>query len=294
MPSVAPVADLEHLAASAHAEKLTEILQRDGALVIDDLITVGTVDRIDADLAPHVEARNPGFREHGHDDDFYGSNTVRIQGLARKSRTIVDELVLHPTLQRVADVALLPYCGDYWMSQMETIFIGPGNAAQPLHRDDLNWAHAARLGIDLQISVLVSLGGYRPEVGSTVVIPGSHRQPLNEPFDLSRAGAVEMEAGSALVYLGSTVHGGGHNNTTDEWRKGIYLSYLVGWLTPEEAVPMGIGHDFAATLPERARQLLGFANLRQPSGAAGAGAVLELWQLDEGDLVERSASFHHR
>ena len=291
---ISPVADLEHLSATAHPEKLADIMRRDGALIIDDLIDPTVVERVDAELDPWVSTRRPGFREDAHDDEFYGRNTIRIQGLARKSRTFVDDILLHPTLLAVADAILLPYCGDYWMSQAETIFIGPGNPAQELHRDDLNWAHAAQLRIDLQVSVLVALGDYTPEVGSTMVIPGSHKTPLGAPIRPEDAAPVSMEPGSALVYLGSTVHGGGHNRTADRWRKGLYLSYLVGWLTPEEAVPMGIGHEHAATLPERARELLGFSNLRQPGDADGAGAVLELWQLDADDLARRSASFHHR
>ncbi len=291
---ITPVADLEHLPATAHPEKLADVMRRDGALVIDDLIAPEVVERVDAELEPWVSTRRPGFRQDAHDDDFYGRNTVRIQGLARKSRSFVDEILLHPTLLAVADAILLPNCGDYWMSQAETIFIGPGNPQQELHRDDLNWAHAAQLGIDLQVSVLVALGDYTPDVGSTMVIPGSHKWDLDEPIRDEDASPVSMEPGSALVYLGSTVHGGGRNRTDDRWRKGLYLSYLVGWLTPEEAVPMGIGHEYAATLPARARELLGFSNLRQPGDANGAGAVLELWQLDDSDLAEHSASFHHR
>ncbi len=290
-----PVADLERCTPDTDPDKLKTLLHRDGALIIEGLIDERAVDAINAELEPTVQRRTPGFRSDTHaEDDFYGANTIRIQGLARKSPTFVNELLVHPTLLAIADAMLLPYCGDYWISQAETIFIGPGNPAQTLHRDDLNWAHAAQLGIDLQISVLTALGEYSPEIGSTMVVPGSHRVPLDEPIDPLSGRPVDMGPGSALVYLGSTVHGGGHNQTADRWRRGLYISYLVGWLTPEEAVPMGIGHEFAATLPQRARDLLGFSNLRQPCSASGAGAVLELWQLDEDDLADNAASFHHR
>jgi ectoine hydroxylase-related dioxygenase (phytanoyl-CoA dioxygenase family) len=291
---VPPVAPLETLPPDAGTTRLAEVLLRDGAVIIEDLLSAEQVERIDVELQPHVEQRRPGFREHGHDDDFYGANTVRIQGLARKSPTIVNDLMCHPTVLDLVGTVLSPYCGDFWVSQMETIFIGPGNKAQPLHRDDLNWSPADRLGIDLQVSVLTSLGGYHPEVGSTNVIPRSHRDGWDAPFDLDRVGAVDMAAGSAFVYLGSAVHGGGANTTTDQWRRGIYIGYLCGWLTPEECVPLGIGHEFAASLPQRARELLGFANIRSRSDGDGAAAALELWQMDQTDLDEWGASFHHR
>lgn len=288
MDANAPHPDgLERLPADTDPDKLSEILRRDGGLVIVDLLPEGVVAAIDADLDPHVQARRPGFGRHDHDDHFYGVNTIRIQGIAARSRTVVDEVMLHPTLLALADRMLLPNCGDYWLSQSETIFIGPGNPAQDLHRDDLNWSRAAQLGIDLQISVLVSLGGYVADAGATMVIPGSHRGAPQSGWDTADARPCEMPPGAALVYLGSLVHGGGANRTTDTWRKGLYLAYLLGWLTPEESVALGVGPQVAATLPARARELLGWANLRGLRDATDpAEAALGLWQLDEGQRAE--------
>ena len=281
------------MAPDTDADHLLEIIDRDGGLVIRGLLEPSTVERIDRELAPAVTARGPGFRA-GFDDTFYGTNTVRVQGIAAKSRTFVDEYLLHPTLLDIADRVLLPYCGDYWMSQSETIYIGPGNGRQALHRDDLNWNLAAQLSVPLQISVLVALGDYDAEVGATHVVPRSHRWPLDRPFDASMSTQVELAPGDALVYLGSLLHGGGANVTDDRWRKALYLSYLVGWLTPEEAVPLGIGADVAATLPPRARQLLGFAGLPERATDDPAEAALALWQLDADDPQVADGTFRNR
>jgi ectoine hydroxylase-related dioxygenase (phytanoyl-CoA dioxygenase family) len=292
--SIARPDGLERVQPDTDPDKIVEILHRDGGLVIEELLDPGAVARLDAELEPFATARRPGFKAE-HDDSFYGSRTVRIQGLAAKSPTFVTDYLLHPTLLAVADRVLLPNCGDYWLSQAETIFIHPGNPAQELHRDDCNWGVAQRLGIDLQISVLLALGDYDAEVGATRVVPGSHRRPLDEHIDPADAKPVEMEPGSALVYTGSLVHGGGANRTTDRVRKGLYLAFLQGWLTPEEAVAVGVGPDLAATLPERARELLGWANLRSPADAEDpAAAALQLWQLDADDLDRLGRSFHHR
>ena len=273
---------------------LLETIDRDGGLVIKGLLDAATVTRIDDELAPAVAARLPGFRE-GFDDSFYGRNTIRVQGIPAKSPTMVDEYLLHPTLLDIADRVLLPYCGDYWMSQSETIFIGPGNPQQTLHRDDLNWNLAAKLGVPLQISVLVALGDYDAEVGATRVIPRSHRWPLDRPIDDSLAVQVELEPGDALVYVGSLVHGGGANTTPDRWRKALYLSYLVRWLTPEEAVAVGVGPEVARTLAPRARQLLGFAGIPERAAADDpAEAALALWQLDADDAKVVDGTFRNR
>jgi len=289
-----PGTGLERCPADIDPDKAVEILRRDGGLVLEGLVDAADVARIDADLDPWVQARQPGFIGE-YDDAFYGTNTTRIQGIPSKSRTFVDAILLHPTLLALADRILLPNCGDYWMSQAETIFIGPGEPAQELHRDDLNWSRAERLGIDLQISVLTALGDYDAEVGATMAIPGSHTWPLDRPIDPADASPVELEPGSALVYLGSLVHGGGHNRTVDRVRKGLYCSYLLGWLTPEEAPAMSLRAEVAATLPQRARELLGWSSVRgNPTAEGGAAAALHLWQLDEADLDRYGGSFTHR
>jgi len=284
---------LERLPADTDPDKLADLLARDGAVIIEGLIDHRSVERIDAELAPHVEARHPGF-DASFDDVFYGSNTKRLQGLASKSATFVNEILLHPTLLAVADRVLLEHCGDYWMSQAETIFIGPGNAAQELHRDDLNWNDAARLGINLQISVLTAIGDYDAECGATMVIAGSHLWPLDREIDESLARPVELEPGDSLVYLGWLVHGGGSNRTADRWRKGLYCSYLLGWLTPEEATARSLTAEVAATLPQRARELLGWSSLRGTTASDGPAAALKLWQLDDADLASHGGLFSHR
>ncbi len=289
-----PTDGLVRLTPDTDSDLLLETMDRDGGLIISGLLAPDVVARIDAELAPSVAARQPGFRD-GFDDSFYGSNTIRVQGIPAKSPTMVDEYLLHPTLLDIADRVLLPFCGDYWMSQSETIFIGPGNPQQALHRDDLNWNLAAKLGVPLQISVLVALGDYDTEVGATRVIPRSHRWPLDRPIDASLAVPVELEPGDALIYLGSLVHGGGANTTPDRWRKALYLAYLVGWLTPEEAVAVGVGPELARTLPTRARQLLGFAGMPERAAAEDpAEAALALWQLDADDPQALDGTFRNR
>ena len=267
-------------------------VRRDGAVVVTSLIDDSAIARMSEELEPHLGKRGTGFRNFG-EDGFYGSNTKRIQGLAAKSRTFVDSILLNEVLLSVADAFLLPNCGDYWMSQAETIFIGPGSKAQVLHRDDLNWQRASTLGIDIQLSALVAVGDYDTDVGATMVLPGV---PLSDPgpFDPSLARPVEMEPGDALLYLGSVVHGGGANVTTDRWRKAIYVGYLLGWLTPEESVPLSIPPSVARTLPRRARELLGWSNVRGNLPGSGVASQLQLWQLDHDDAVATDGAYVDR
>ena len=284
MPSTPSDCGLARIPATADIDLIVDAVRRDGGVIVTGLLDPERVREVVGQIEPHVEARASGFRGFAP-DDFYGRNTKRIQGLAAKSRAFVDHILLSPVLLAVADAMLLPHCGDYWMSQAETIYIGPGNPAQKLHRDDINWSRAARLGIDLQLSALVAVGDYDAEVGATMVLPGASPDD-DGPFDPALARPVELDPGDALLYLGKLVHGGGANTTTDRWRRAVYVGYLLGWLTPEESVPLSVPAEVAARLPERARRLLGWSNIRGNGRGTDVAAQLQLWQMDRGD-VER-------
>jgi ectoine hydroxylase-related dioxygenase (phytanoyl-CoA dioxygenase family) len=66
-----------------------------------------------------------------------------------------------------------------------------------------------------------------------------------------------MKPGSAVIYLGSTLHAGGAN-TTNQWRRGVHMSYCLGWLRTEENNVLAVPPDVARELPPRACELLGY------------------------------------
>ncbi|HHZ67421.1 MAG TPA: hypothetical protein EYN52_05850 [Alphaproteobacteria bacterium] len=45
----------------------------------------------------------------------------------------------HPLMTKVADELLLPNCEDYLLNTGQLIQIGPGESAQPIHRDEDAW-----------------------------------------------------------------------------------------------------------------------------------------------------------
>ena len=74
-----------------------------------------------------------------------------------------------------------------------------------------------------------------------------------------------VEPGDALLFLGSTLHGGGRNATALP-RRGIIMSYCLGWLKPFElqwlVYPPAIARRFS---PELAA-LVGYAQHRPNLG----------------------------
>jgi ectoine hydroxylase-related dioxygenase (phytanoyl-CoA dioxygenase family) len=112
------------------------------------------------------------------------------------------------------------------------------------------------------------------------VVPGSHlwddydRTP--EPHEICQA---VMPAGSGMIYTGRVLHGAGRNLTNDEFRYGMHLSYVLGWLTPEEAGPLGTTWDEVAHLSAKAQRLLGW----RCSGVDSSYAA-RLWTIDYEDV----------
>jgi ectoine hydroxylase-related dioxygenase (phytanoyl-CoA dioxygenase family) len=66
-----------------------------------------------------------------------------------------------------------------------------------------------------------------------------------------------MRKGSALFYLGSTMHGAGENRS-DKARMGLINTYSLGWLRQEVNQYLSIPMEIARTLDDRMRRLLGY------------------------------------
>ena len=66
-----------------------------------------------------------------------------------------------------------------------------------------------------------------------------------------------MGPGDALIYSGKVVHGGGANRTVDRYRKAMHLSFVAGWLVPEESSPLDYTDEELADRSPRVQRLLG-------------------------------------
>jgi len=88
-------------------------------------------------------------------------------------------------------------------------------------------------------------------------VRGSHRWTTEIPNLDTPTTAIEMPAGSALLYLGSLWHGAGAN-TTDHARVGVVLHYGRSWLRSVENHVLAVPREVVQTLPERLQELLGY------------------------------------
>jgi len=135
--------------------------------------------------------------------------------------------------------------------------LGHGQVAQMLHRDGDSWGHFPAPRPEILVSVNVALTDFTQDNGATVVVPGSHKWAPGREAKTSECTKAVMARGSALLYSGNVIHGGGANNT-DDIRIGFYCGLLLSWLRPIEnqlittgappyrRCPRGFG-SFAAT-----------------------------------------------
>ncbi len=243
---------------------LTEILAvlaQDGGVIVHNMLSPQVVANLLIELAPQSETSQVGPKSSNENvNHFWGQQTKRFTRLAQRSQTFADEVLVHPTLTGVADELLKPYCASYWMNTGQMMIVMPGGAPQYMHRDSDDWpAMCSPSAPPCQISCMFALSDFTAENGATRVAPGSHLWS-----DYSRQAADDeitqavMPAGSGMIYLGKTLHSAGANKTESEARFGMHLSYVLGWLTPEEAGCLGVTEDRAKTFTKQQQQLLGY------------------------------------
>jgi ectoine hydroxylase-related dioxygenase (phytanoyl-CoA dioxygenase family) len=232
--------------AAPGADAILGALERDGWAVADDLLDAATLARARAEVGALLAATPFGR------DDFEGRRTRRVYALFAKTRAL-DAAAIHPLALAVLDRVLGPAAQ---LSAPAAIEIGPGERAQPLHRDDLLYPVGERRG-ELVLSVMWPLVDFDDANGGTRIVPRSHGAPRGPAPAVERAISVDVRAGSALFYVGSLWHGGGANRTAAP-RTGVVMNYAAGWLRPAENQALAVPPARAAALPRRLQELLGY------------------------------------
>ena len=254
---------IQHLPASASADQIAAALAQDGAAIVDRMTTAAAMDRVAEELRPWIDATAFG------PDDFSGRSTRRTGGLIARSQ-LCRELIMNPlTLATVRKV--LAKAMSFQLHLTQVIAIGPGQAAQPIHRDQ--WAFdffPFPSGYEVQCNTIWAMTDFTAENGATRIVPGSNHFEDKLQFREKDSEPAEMEKGSVLFYTGSVYHGGGANRS-DTTRTGINITYNVSWLRQEENQYLACPLEIARTLPVELLRLMGYAR-----GAYALGYVDDL------------------
>ena len=267
---------LEYFNADSSTADIVSALRHDGAVIINEQIAPEIADAVLAEL------RDPFDKVGKFDEsDFNGYTTLRVGGVLGVAPTSA-ELVAHARVLEVADAILLDNCINYRIGSLTAIEIHPGETDQLLHTDD--GIYPIKIpGLQLQINAMWALQDFTAENGATRVVLGSHnnkksyrsyteQQAYEGPSD-DKDPIVQavMPKGSLLLYMGTTLHGGGANRS-DKPRAGLINTYALGWLRQEENQYLNVPREIAEQHSATIQRLMGY----QTHNTLGA------WQLPDG------------
>jgi len=263
------MANLVYLPNNAPIDEIMAIIQRDGAVILSDIMSDSAIAELLDELKPYIDVTKPGR------ESFSGFKTTRTGALAARSaqvrRAIVDERIL-----AICDRVLLPNCDRYQVNVTHIIRIMPGEVAQVMHRDRLSWQYLK--GIEPQLNTIWAISDFTIENGATRVVPGSYAWPSERQAEPHEIAYAEMKRGSVLVYTGSVLHSGGANRSQN-YRIGMNLTYCLGWLRQEENQYLSCPPEIARAFEPKLQALMGYA-----SGGYGLGFYTPP-SIDEGPEV---------
>ena len=248
--------DRTHSIAPA-AVRWSETLLAEGRCIIPDLLPREEISALDAALARDFE--ETPFSQGA----FYGARTKRFGRLLSRAPTSA-KLLQHPLILGIVERVLSPFCDCFQINLTQGVAVHPGALPQMPHRDQDMWR--GDIGrIEYLVNVMWPFTPYRRENGATLVWPESHAHHALEP-DVRAAGIpAEMDPGSALLFLGSTLHAAG-GNRSPEVRRGMIAGYSLGWLKPYENQWLAYPPEVARTFPPDLAALVGYRQHRPNLG----------------------------
>lgn len=230
-------------------------LLADGFCIIPEALPPSQIAELDAALAP-------AFAETPYcEGRFYGERTQRFgRVLARTEQAAA--LVAHPLVLGVVERILGPWADRIQLNLTQAIAIHPGELAQMPHRDQDMWG-GPKGEVEYLVNVMWPLTAFTRENGATRIWRQSHGRAIEREFEELEALVPEMEPGSALLFLGSTLHAAGANLSRGV-RRGLIAGYSLGWLKTYENQFLAYPPEVARTFDRSVTELVGY-RLHRPN-----------------------------
>lgn len=240
---------LHHFPSDADPATVAEHLRAQGYAIVDEVADAALLDQLEREVLPFVE-------RSAHGRDVYDGRYTRRTGALIARCPASRELVTHPVALGVAK-ALLSHVTAVQLHLTQLISIEPGETAQKLHRDQMAFDFFPfPTDYHVQCNTMWALTDFTVENGATHVVPGSSAVSDAAAASLPEFQA-EMRRGSVLFYDGKVVHGGGANRS-DGVRRGVNITYSVGWVRQEENQFLGCPPEVARTLDDDLLRLMGY------------------------------------
>jgi ectoine hydroxylase-related dioxygenase (phytanoyl-CoA dioxygenase family) len=238
-----------HLPADTPPHEVADHLRRWGYAVVTDVATPDQLDRLDAEAAPWIEGS-----AHGR-DVYDGRHTRRTGALVARCPT-ARELIMHPlVVGTVSD--FLGHASAVQLHLTQIISIEPGETDQKLHRDQMAFDFFDfPADYHVQCNTMWALTDFTDANGATRIRPASSALSDEEAAGIEVVRA-EMPRGSVLFYDGKVVHAGGANRS-DGVRRGVNITYAVGWVRQEENQFLACPPELARTLDDDLLRMMGY------------------------------------
>lgn len=220
-------------------------LMREGYVIIEGLLSADQCAAIKADGLP--------FLNQTGRNSFEGVQTQRVYNVLSKTRAI-DNLAEHPRVLGLLDRIFLP---NYLLSQSQLINIQPGEAPQALHYDDAFY-RIPRPRPPLGAATVWAIDDFTAENGATVILPGSHAWAADKLPARADAIPAVMPAGSVVVFLGTTWHGGGENKSGAA-RFAVTHQYCEVYMRQQENYLLELSKSTVREMSPQMRALVGYS-----------------------------------
>jgi len=257
------MATIPRMKADASTDEMARALGEAGCLVVTDAFEAELRAEVAQAMRPHLDALPKEWVETDDPDAFYPGYTRRAIAVVERAEA-ARELVTHPVSTALCDRHLGPNCERYQLHVTGALEVGPGARAQILHREEDSFPIFPLPRPNLVVASMWAISDFTAENGGTRLVPGSHRWSAEHTHTPDEVVAAEMPAGSALYWLGGTLHGAGAN-VSDTCRFGLILSYSVGWVRQEENQYLSIAPETIGKLSPDLQALTG----REPHEALG-------------------------
>lgn len=227
----------------------------DGFCVIPDLLPSAQVEELDEALlldfatTPHCKG------------NFYGKRTRRFGRLLARTE-LAAPLITHPLVLGVVKRVLEPWADHFQLNLTQGIAIHPGELAQMPHRDQDMWS-GPKGKLEYLVNVMWALTPFTRENGATRLWRKSHMHRINLEFCEGDEDVPEFAPGSALLFMGSTLHAAGANHSRDV-RRGLIAGYSLGWLKTYENQFLAYPPEIARNFEPELRDLIGY-RLHRPN-----------------------------
>lgn len=188
-PSYVPSVSLTKIPATAPTSDIIAILERDGALILTDLVSHQDIAAVNNELEPHIqEAKAENHAAY----DLAPQQTIMVPGVVGKSPTMV-KIAEFEVIDKLRTLVLAKKCTATWEDQTEEFTIGPllnssltyhisyGGPRQRLHRDDMIhgiYHHSDgeySLSNETMLGFMIAGSRTTRENGATMAIPSSHK-----------------------------------------------------------------------------------------------------------------------